>query len=153
MQFPQRNADGIMVLNKHHFGIKKRKYLYALIDFVQGYSIRESAERVSEITGEKVSANMIKETFRRNLIQEILQFDGNAHCCNFRDFLAANDFNPSIALDHHESNTAAQTWLAAIMYLREVFDIRAPLQVAAIEEYGSQRGIMNWGEKFILQTK
>ena len=129
MQYPVRNkVDGVMYLQKGHFGIKWKRYLYALMEFVKGSSIEDTAHFVSKMVGENVSRTMIKETFRVNLFKEFAKFTGDEKRISFSEFCEANFVFPSM-LNGQDSKLTQQKIILYTIYLREVFDLKPPLEI------------------------
>ncbi|MCB1309734.1 MAG: hypothetical protein KDK30_16205, partial [Leptospiraceae bacterium] len=117
--------DGIIYLEKFHFGIKQTKYLYALSDFVRGYSGSKTAVRVSRLCKEKLTDTMLKETFRRNLFEELVAFAGDGQRISLLQYCSLNE------IDYAELTGSDPThkYIILILYLREVFDLKAPMRI------------------------
>jgi hypothetical protein len=129
LQYPVRNKrNGKMYLRVNDFGIKKRKYLYALVEFVKGCSLEDTAASVSEIIGEIVSKTMIKETFRVNLLNTLSKFKGDANRISLTKFCEDNNIYPEI-FQNDNAKWNRQRMIIVIIYLREVFDLRHPLEI------------------------
>ena len=129
MQYPVRNEkDGKIYLQRGDFGIKKRKYLYALDEFVKGSSIEDTAKAVSKKVKARVTKTMIKETFRVNLFRELLAFAGDENRISFKKFCELNKVLVS-NLSLLDSKVDQQRIILIIIYLREVFDLRHPLEI------------------------
>ena len=129
LQYPVRNKrNGKMYLRVNDFGIKKRKYLYALVEFVKGSSLDDTAITVSKIIKENVSKTMIKETFRVNLLNTLSKFNGDANRISLTNFCEDNNIYPEIfQSDYAKWNR--QRMIIVIIYLREVFDLKPPLEI------------------------
>lgn len=129
MQYPLRNKiDGTIYLQKGHFGIRQRKYLYALLEFVKGSSLEDTAKSVSRIVRENVSKTMIKETFRVNLIRELSFFSGDDLRISITEFCRLNSIPISI-LKNRYAKCNQQKMILFTIYLREVFDLKPPLEI------------------------
>ena len=129
MQYPVRNKrNGKMYLRVNDFGIKKRKYLYALVEFIKGNSIEYTAKTVSKKVKSRVTKTMIKETFRVNLFRELFEFAGDEKRISFAEFCKENQISVS-NLGMHNSKMNQQRIILITIYLREVFDLRNSLEI------------------------
>ncbi len=118
----------MIVLRKGHFGIQKSKYLYALVEFVKGSSIEDTALSVSKKARESVSKTMIKETFRVNLFRELVNFSGDEKRISFEKFCEDNNiFFPKFKTLNRK--LTQQKVILFTIYLREVFDLRHPMEI------------------------
>jgi hypothetical protein len=124
----RNERDGKIYLKRGDFGIKKRKYLYAIDEFVKGNSIEDTAEAVSKKIKSRVTKTMIKETFRVNLFRELLAFAGDENRISFKKFCELNKVLIS-NLAILDSKVDQQRIILIIIYLREVFDLRHPLEI------------------------
>lgn len=118
----------MIVLHKGHFGIQKSKYLYALVEFVKGSSIEDTALAVSKKTRESVSKTMIKETFRVNLFRELVNFAGDEKRRTFEKFCEDNLICPP-ELNQLNTKLNQKKVILFTIYLREVFDLRHPMEI------------------------
>ena len=129
LYYPIRNTkNGVIVLHKGHFGIQKSKYLYALVEFVKGSSIEDTALAVSKKTRESVSKTMIKETFRVNLFRELVNFAGDEKRRSFEKFCEDNLICPP-ELNQLNTKLNQKKVILFTIYLREVFDLRHPMEI------------------------
>lgn len=111
-----------MLLQTGHFGIKDPLYLFALQDFLLGYSNEQSAKRITHHTGFKISRTMIRDNFRVVLYNQIRQFGGNKERISFNKY-CANHFMPSC----FNGKNSVQMSFCVARYLLDVFDLHEPL--------------------------
>lgn len=124
MKYPVRNPNGEMVLEIGHFGIKDPIYLFAMRDFVAGYSIEQSATKISSLIGLKISRTMIRDNFRCNLYDAIRGFAGEPGKANFYEYC----LQQGMPLDFNGKNSVQMSFCAA-RYLLEVFDLYEPIYI------------------------
>ncbi|MCB1172005.1 MAG: hypothetical protein KDK39_00495 [Leptospiraceae bacterium] len=124
MKIPVRSNDGVLRLRRGDFGIKDPVYLHALRDFVCGYSNEQSAQRITDNLGVRISRIMIRDNFRTVLYSELREFQGTNACLSFARFCQQNNMPAEF-----EGKNSIQMAFCVARYLLEEFDLYEPIEI------------------------
>lgn len=133
---PTRNSEGVMVLKKGHFKIMKDEYLQFIIDLVKGKVMTRLffLERLIRDYERKGNSTVLNAGFDK-IYQLIVKDDNPPPLENgksrltFGEYCKKNEISITSKLGFWKFQNNRYVMLALVLYLRDVYDIKEPIEI------------------------